>query len=145
MSATGLTENQIQLIEESFAAVAPRGAALVARFYELLFKDYPEVKPMFKSDSHQQQKKLLGALVLVVENLRKPEKLKPALEQLGIKHNDYDVVPEQYQAVGGTLLKTLAEFAGDLWGSELENAWATAYGAISEQMIESAQLATANA
>jgi len=145
MSATGLTENQIRLIEESFAAVAPRGAALVARFYEQLFQDYPEVKPMFNTDIHQQQKKLLGALVLVVQNLRKPEKLKPALEQLGIKHNDYNVVPEQYQAVGSTLLKTLAEFAGDVWGSELEDAWATAYGAISKIMIESAQLAVAKA
>lgn len=143
MSALGLTEIQIQLVEESFAAVAPRGAALVARFYERLFQDYPEVKPMFKSDPHQQQKKLLGALVLVVENLRKPEKLQPALEQLGIKHNDYNVVPEQYQAVGSTLLKTLAEFAGDIWGSELEEAWTAAYGAISEQMIESAELAAA--
>ncbi len=143
MSATGLTENQICLIEESFAAVAPRGAALVARFYERLFEDYPQVKPMFKTDIHEQQKKLLGALALVVENIRKPEKLQPALEQLGIKHNDYDVVPEQYQAVGGTLLKTLAEFAGDVWGSELEDAWGTAYGAISKKMIDSAQLAAA--
>lgn len=145
MSAPGLTENQIQLIEESFAAVAPRGAALVARFYQRLFKDYPEVRPMFKTEPHEQQKKLLGALALVVENLRKPEKLQPALEQLGIKHNDYDVVPEQYQAVGSTLLKTLAEFAGDVWGSELEEAWTAAYGAISQKMIDSAQLAAAKA
>ena len=145
MSATGLTENQIQLIEESFAAVAPRGAALVARFYERLFEDYPQVKPMFKSEPHARQKMLLGALVLVVENLRKPEKMKPALEQLGVKHNDYQVVPEQYQAVGSTLLKTLAEFAGDIWGSELEDAWGAAYGAISQQMIDVAQLAAAGA
>ncbi len=145
MSQTGLTENQIQLIEESFAAVAPRGAALVARFYQRLFQDYPEVKPMFTSDPHVQQKKLLGSLVLVVENLRKPEKLQPALQQLGIRHNDYGTKPEQYQAVGSTLLKTLAEYAGDVWGSELEEAWTVAYTAISEVMIESAQLAEANA
>lgn len=143
MNAKGLTENQIQLIEESFAAIAPRGAALVASFYEQLFNDYPQSKPMFKTDIHQRQKKLLGALVLVVENLREPEKLQLALEQLGITHNDFDVVPEQYQAVGGTLLKTLAEFAGDVWGSELEEAWAAAYCAISQTMIKSAQLATA--
>jgi len=143
MSSPGLTENQIQLIEESFAAVAPRGAALVARFHELLFNDYPELKPTSESDPHQQQKKLLGALVLVVENLRKPEKLQPALEQLGINQNDYKVVQEQHQAIGSTLLKTLAEFAGDMWYRQLEEAWTAAYGAISEQLIETAEPAAA--
>ncbi len=143
MSSPGLTDSQIQLVEESFAAVAPRGAALVARFYELLFNDYPELKPMSESDPHQQQKKLLGALVLVVENLRKPEKLQPAIEQLGINQNDYQVVQEQHQAIGSTLLKTLAEFAGGMWCSKLEAAWTAVYGTISEQMIESVEPAVA--
>ena len=141
MSSPGLTDSQIQLVEESFVALAPRGAALVARFYEQLFNDYPEVKPMFKTDPHQRQKKLLGALVLAVENLRKPKKLQPALEQLGINQNDYQVVQEQHQAIGSTLLKTLAEFAGDMWCSELEAAWTAAYGAIREPLIETAELA----
>jgi len=142
MSTTELSEHQIKLIEESFAAVAPRGAALVARFYERLFQDYPEVEPMFAdTEKHAQQKKLLGSLVLVVENLRKPEKLGPALEQLGIRHNDYGAEPAHYPAVGSTLLKTLAEYAGDLWGSELEEAWTAAYGLISQKMIESAAVA----
>ena len=145
MSDTQLTEIQIQLIEESFAAVAPQGEALVERFYQRLFEDYPEVKPMFSSDAQAQQKKLLGALVLVVQNLRKPEKLMPALEQLGLKHVDYGALPAHYQAVGGTLLKTLGEFAGDLWGSELEDAWATAYGLISQVMIESGAKVSASA
>lgn len=55
---------------------------------------------MFKSDPHYLQKKLLGALALVVENLRGSKKLQPALEQLDIKHNDYDMVSELHQAVG---------------------------------------------
>ena len=139
MSQSQLTEIQMQLIEESFAAVAPQGEALVERFYQHLFKDYPEVKPMFTSDPKQQQKKLLNSLVLVVQNLRKPEKLVPALEQLGVRHLDYGTQSAHYPAVGGTLLKTLEEFAGDLWGSELEEAWATAYGIISQVMIQSAE------
>lgn len=139
MGNAPLTENQMQLIEESFAAVAPQGEALVARFYQHLFNDYPAVKPMFNSDPKEQQKKLLNSLVLVVKNLRQPEKLLPALEQLGMRHLDYGTQPEHYPAVGATLLKTLAEFAGDLWGSELEGAWATAYGLISQVMIDSAK------
>jgi len=141
MSTTELTENQIQLIEESFAAVAPKGGALVASFYERLFRDYPAVKPMFANvGQHEQQKKLLGSLVLVVNNLRKPEVLGPALEQLGGRHQEIGAEPAHYEAVGSVLLKTLAKFAGDIWGSELEEAWTTAYVAISTKMQESAQV-----
>jgi hemoglobin-like flavoprotein len=144
MSEEALTDYQVKLIEESFEAVAPRGGALVARFYERLFHDFPEVEPMFAgTPPHAQQKKLLASLVLVVENLRKPDKLGPALEQLGIRHNDYGTLPEHYPAVGQTLLKTLAEFAGDLWGTELEEAWTAAYSAISGKMIEAATTARA--
>ncbi|MCA9232211.1 MAG: hypothetical protein KDA57_16305 [Planctomycetales bacterium] len=140
--AAELTQNQIQLIEESFAAVAPQGAELVASFYDRLFNDFPAVKPMFANTTPaEQQKKLLSSLVLVVQNLRKPEVLGPALEQLGARHNEYGAVPTHYDAVGSTLLKTLAEYAGDVWGSELEEAWTAAYGAISKKMIDSAAVA----
>ena len=141
MSQTELTENQIQLIEESFAAVAPKGAALVASFYERLFYDYPEVKPMFsRVNQHLQQKKLLNSLVLVVQNLRKPEVLGPALEQLGGRHQEIGAQPGHYEAVGKTLLKTLAKYAGDIWGSELEEAWSTAYVSISTKMLASQKI-----
>jgi methyl-accepting chemotaxis protein len=39
---------QIDILESSFALLAPRGTELVARFYERLFERYPEVKPMFR-------------------------------------------------------------------------------------------------
>lgn len=142
MSNAELSENQIRLIEESFEAVAPKGAALVASFYERLFNDYPEVIPMFaNADQHAQQKKLLASLVLVVKNLRKPDVLGPALEQLGTRHHEIGAEPAHYEAVGNTLLKSLAKYAGDIWGSELEEAWATAYGSISAKMLESQKVA----
>ena len=107
--AAELTQNQIQLIEESFAAVAPQGAELVASFYDRLFNDFPAVKPMFANTTPaEQQKKLLSSLVLVVQNLRKPEVLGPALEQLGARHNEYGAVPTHYDAVGSTLLDEVA-------------------------------------
>ena len=144
-SSGGLSEHQIRLIEESFAAVAPKGEQLVAIFYQKLFTHYPGVKPLFAHvDFDQQRKKLLASLVLVVNNLRKPEKLLPALDQLGVRHVDYSTKPQHYPAVGRTLLESLAEVAGDLWGTELEEAWATAYGVISSRMMAAASGATKN-
>ena len=145
MSMPELTEIQIRLIEESFAEVAPRGAAMVARFYQRLLNDNPQLNPAFTFDIHRQQKKLLGVLVVVVENLRKPEELQSALEQLGIKQSDFDFLSEQNQVVLSTLLKSLAEYAGDIWGSALEDAWTVAYKTVSSQLIDCKQLAVANA
>ena len=37
----------VDLLEETFAALAPQGEALVHRFYKELFIRFPNVKPMF--------------------------------------------------------------------------------------------------
>jgi len=129
----------VELLEQSFQAVAPRGEDLVETFYRNLFNDYPQVKPMFESvPMADQKKKLLASLKLVVENLRKPEVLTEALQQLGARHVEYGTQEKHYPAVGQTLLKSLAEIAGDLWTPELNTAWAEAYGEISNIMITGA-------
>lgn len=132
----------VELLEQSFAAVAPRGDELVETFYRHLFADYPEVKPLFEgTEPSEQQKKLLASLKLVVDNLRKPDVLVSALENLGGRHLEYGAEEAHYPAVGATLLKSLAEIAGELWSPELNQAWADAYGAISEHMLNGATIA----
>ncbi len=133
---------QVELLETSFAAVAPHGQQLVDTFYQNLFSDYPGVKPLFAdANMAEQKKKLLGSLKLVVENLRKPEVLQPTLEQMGARHVGYGAEEAHYPAVGATLLKSLRQTAGDLWNDELEQAWAEAYGAVSSIMLQGAMTA----
>ena len=135
---------KINLLEESFQAVAPKGDELVDTFYRNLFADYPQVKPLFENaDMADQKKKLLASLKLVVDNLRRPDVLGPALEQLGSRHVDYGTQEEHYPAVGATLLKSLAEIAGDLWNDEFNQAWAEAYEEISKLMIAGAAVPVA--
>ena len=130
---------QVELLEQSFALVAPQGDALVETFYKHLFADYPEVKPLFAdADMKVQRTKLLASLKLVVENLRRPEELKPVLERLGLRHLDYGTTEDHYPAVGASLLKSLAEIAGDAWTDQLNDAWAEAYDAIAEIMLAGA-------
>ena len=74
----------------------------------------------------------------VVDNLRRPEDLVPALENLGARHVDYGAEEDHYPAVGATLLKSLAEIAGDLWNEELNAAWADAYDEIARHMLNGA-------
>ena len=144
MNSDGLAEYQIALVEESFAEAAPRGAALAARFYRRLIHNFPAAKEVFADfDEHVVQKRLLGALVLLVENLRTPENLQPALDEWGMFQRERQIESGLYWAVGSTLLRTLAEFTGDLWGSELEEAWSAVYTDVSRRMIASSEAATA--
>ena len=129
----------VELLEQSFAAVAPKGEQLVDTFYRRLFNDYPSVKPMFeKVEMSRQKLMLLASLKLVVDNLRKPDVLVEALEKMGSRHVGYGSLPDHYPAVGATLLASLEEVAGDLWSADLEKAWADAYGVVSETMLAGA-------
>lgn len=129
----------VELLEQSFELVKPKADGFVSSFYNNLFVDYPAAKPLFEhSNMAKQQQMLKGALVMVIENLRKPEVLSEALKGLGARHVKYGALPEHYPLVGNSLLKTLEQYAGSAWTAELKEAWAGAYGVITELMLEGA-------
>jgi methyl-accepting chemotaxis protein len=128
---------ELEILEESFAALAPQAEVLVARFYEMLFEKHPGVKPMFsETDPKKQQKKLLDSLVLVVNNLRTPEKLVPALQAMGKRHQNYGAIAEHYGVVAEVLVGAMAETAGDLWSDEIEAAWLGALQLVANVMLD---------
>ena len=126
----------VQLLEDSFALLAPQGEELVERFYGELFERFPAVIPMFEgTDRKEQERKLLAALKLVVNSLRKPEALSKALAELGERHQGYGALPDHYGAVASTLLDVMAEMAGDAWNDELSKAWQGAISQVGEMML----------
>lgn len=128
---------ELEILESSFEALVPQADLLVVRFYEVLFEKYPAVQPMFSEvEIEKQQKKLLDSLVLVVNTLRNPNKLVPALQALGKKHQNYGAISEHYGAVAEVLLEVMAEFAGDLWSEEVETAWSDALQLVANVMLD---------
>jgi methyl-accepting chemotaxis protein len=126
----------VELLEKTFSELAPSGEKLTERFYEELFERYPDVIPLFEHvDLAQQQKKLLAAIKLVINNLRNPETLATALKQLGAKHKIYGAEEAHYQAVASTLLDVMQELAGDLWTDEVQQAWSDALDTVSKIML----------
>ena len=135
---------QIELLESSFQAIAPCGQAFVTAFYERLFTRFPQTRAFFAStDMKEQRKKLLGALNLVIQNIRKPEVLTSALIGLDQRHVNYGVRPEHYPIVGAVLLETFADFLGERWTPAHHHAWMQAYEAVSAIMLEGANVPTA--
>jgi methyl-accepting chemotaxis protein len=107
-----------------------------------MFKKYPSVKPLFKKTSiKEQKKKLLASLVLVIQNLRHPDKLTPVLQDMGARHVGYGAKPAHYDAVGENLLAVLGEVAGSAWTPQVKQAWTEAYGAIKTIMLAGAERA----
>jgi uncharacterized protein YjbI with pentapeptide repeats/hemoglobin-like flavoprotein len=138
-SPLALSESSVQLLEGSFEKIKPQAQEFTASFYENLFQAHPELKPMFAHvDMKQQEKKLLSALVLVVESLRNPNALESVLSALGARHVGYGSLPQQYSAVGKSLLFTFEQYLQDDWTPEVKQAWADAYGAIAAQMLKGA-------
>jgi methyl-accepting chemotaxis protein len=129
-----LPEASVVLLEDSFAALAPRAGELVSRFYAKLFAKHPELRSMFPAEMHEQEKKLAGALGLVVKSARKLDAIAPTLAKLGKAHAGFGATPAHYEVVGTLLLETIAELAGADWTSELEGAWAGAYAWVAETM-----------
>ncbi|WP_018953819.1 methyl-accepting chemotaxis protein [Thioalkalivibrio sulfidiphilus] len=126
----------VDALERSFELLADQGEALVARFYARLFQDHPAVRRLFDNTTPaEQQRKLLAALKLVINNLRKPEALQKVLRELGARHQGYGALPAHYGAVATTLREVMAELAGDAWNEEFDNAWRSALTAIGEIML----------
>jgi hemoglobin-like flavoprotein len=125
----------VPLLRSSFDLVVERSPQLTTRFYEILFARYPQVKPLFgrNTTTHQAQM-LTSALCAVIEHLEDAPWLTETLGAMGKKHIDYGVTDEMYDYVGASLLAALAEAAGPDWTPELQEAWATAYGAIAGLM-----------
>jgi hypothetical protein len=73
-----MTPDQVTLVQESFAKVAPISDTAAVLFYDRLFEVAPSVKSMFPADMTEQRKKLMATLAFVVNGLGDFESILPA-------------------------------------------------------------------
>jgi eukaryotic-like serine/threonine-protein kinase len=122
------------LVAASLARLSSRSDALYTSVYERLFALRPELRRLFPPDLTQQRAKIGSALQLVIENLRCPEHVVTALEELGERHVAYGASPEHLEALGEALLASLEQHDSVPWDSATREAWRAAYAAIAEGM-----------
>jgi hemoglobin-like flavoprotein len=97
---------------------------------------------MFKGDLDEQKRKLMTALAFAVGGLNQPERMLPAVRQLGQRHMGYGVQPGHYETVGAALLWTLAQGLGEQFTPpEVEAAWTAAYQLLASTMQEAGVVA----
>jgi hemoglobin-like flavoprotein len=133
-----MTREQVSLVQQSFARVAPIAPQAAALFYDRLFAIAPDVKPLFKRDMRQQGEMLMTALSAVVDGLGQLDQVVPAAQELAKRHVRYGVKREHYVVVGSALLWTLAQGLGPAFTDDVSAAWVEAYGVLSAAMIAAA-------
>lgn len=125
-------------LRDNFALVARHGDDVAAYFYADLFERAPALRTMFPASMDRQREMLLGALSHIVSVVDDTDALVPYVRDLGRRHQDYGVKPEQYPAVGASLLATLQHFSGQEWNESIEKDWTAAYMVVVQVMQEAA-------
>jgi hemoglobin-like flavoprotein len=133
-----MNQQQIQLVQDSFAQVKPIADIAADLFYDRLFMLDPGLRPLFQSDLNEQKHNLMTTLSFAVAGLNKPEQILPAVRQLGARHAGYGVQTHHYQTVGAALLWALAQGLGEGFTPEVEEAWTAAYTLLAQTMQDGA-------
>ena len=131
-----MTDEEINLVQASWAIVRRDSDAAMRLFYEHLFALDERVAQLFGGKNMAAQRsRLAAALDLVVQNIRDPETLSQPLRELGARHVSYGVSEGDFALVGQALLDTLAAGMGDRWNDAQKAAWSAAWAAISVEVL----------
>ena len=133
-----MTAEQIRLVQESWRQLQPATPRVAALFYSRLFALDPSVRALFRTDLKEQGTKLMSMISVAVGSLSRLESIVPAVQELGRRHTRYGVEKRHYSVVGTALLWTLQQELGKAFSAEVEDAWRTAYGVLSNTMQQAA-------
>jgi hemoglobin-like flavoprotein len=133
-----VTNEQVLLVQQTFAKVAPIADQAAALFYKRLFELDPSARALFKIEMTEQGRKLMQMIGIAVAGLSKPETIRQAVADLGVRHVSYGVTDAQYDTVGAALLWTLGQGLGPAFTTDVEAAWTEAYTLLATIMKQAA-------
>jgi hemoglobin-like flavoprotein len=134
-----ITSAQKELVRSTWVHVLPISDEAARLFYGRLFEIDPSTKPLFAStDMAEQGRKLMQMIDIVVAALDHLDRIRPAIEDLGLRHADYGVKDGHYDTVGAALVWTLEQGLGENFTPETGEAWAETYGVMATIMKDAA-------
>jgi nitric oxide dioxygenase len=133
-----LSEKTIAIVKSTAPVLEQNGELLTRHFYQRMFRENPEVAPLFNSSnqsSGNQQRALAGAICAFAANVDRLEVLGAAIETIAQKHAALRILPEHYPIVGSNLLASIREVLGAAATDEIIDAWAEAYGFLAHVLM----------
>mmetsp|Transcript_64642 Transcript_64642/g.114984 ORF Transcript_64642/g.114984 Transcript_64642/m.114984 type:complete len:175 (+) Transcript_64642:80-604(+) len=145
--SAALDDRDITLVQETFARAAMLGTSCVGRVVFMnIFKIAPEAKDLFpfvKTDPNPWGPgtrleahviKVVETLATAISLLRDLPTLVPVLQQLGLKHVGYGVLPVHYDIVGQAIIASLATALGDKFTDPVKNAYLKVWTIVKDTM-----------
>ncbi len=133
-----LNPQTISLVKATVPALQAHGEAITSHFYQLMFREHPEVKAFF-NEAHQgegtQARALAGAVLAYAAHIDRLEEIAGALPRIIQKHAALGVLPEHYPVVGACLLRAIKDVLGDAATDDIIAAWAEAYQSLADLLI----------
>ena len=133
-----LNQNTIDIVKSTAPILQQHGETLTRHFYQRMFSHNPEVGPFFNPANQAegtQQRALAGAICAYAANIDNLEVLGGAVELIANKHASLMVKPEHYPIVGENLLASIKEVLGDGATDQVIDAWAEAYGFLTDILV----------
>ena len=134
-----MNPNQIQLVQSSFAKVAPIASIAADLFYARLFELDPSLKPLFRGDLKRQGAMLMSMIATAVRGLSNPDGLIPVLRNLGQRHAGYGVTDAHYATVATALVWTLEQGLSADFTPEVREAWVAANELMADTKMQAAR------
>jgi nitric oxide dioxygenase len=133
-----LSAQTIATIQATVPALQQHGEAITRHFYQLMFREHPEVKGFF-NEAHQasgkQAKALAGAVLAYAAHIDRLDEIAGVLPRIIQKHVALGVQPAHYPIVGKCLLQAIRAVLGTAATDEVIDAWAQAYQALADLLI----------
>jgi len=131
-----LSNQQKDVIKQSFPKVLVQTLQNGTLLYEKLFELVPETKSLFQNTSVERQGQMLVAAIgKIVKSLDYPEILEKDLIALAKRHIGYGLEPQYFVHFGSAFMYMLQKSFGDYWNTDLEDAWKNVYQEVAEVMM----------
>lgn len=132
-----LSEKTANLVVDSFRAITPQRETVIENFYAKLFVAHPAMQSIFaKVDKAGLRRKLLLALITIVDSLDDNEQLYLSLQAIAETHHRNHIKREYYELFGAILIETLAEALPQQWTSHTAQAWKDALEHVTEMILQ---------
>jgi nitric oxide dioxygenase len=134
-----LSEAHRAIIKSTVPLLESGGEALTTHFYKMLFRDYPQVMPLF-NQAHQgtgdQPRALANGVLMYARHIDRLDQLGGLVSAIVNKHVAVNILPEHYPLVGDALLRAIREVLGaEIATDAVIEAWGAAYQQLADILI----------
>lgn len=129
-----MTDDQIRLVQSSFARVFACKADLTERFYLHLFQELPDSRRLFKGDFPAQKEMFASMLAATVRGMSDAKSFRSLGRSLARSHARFNLNRDDLKKAARALQTALSDVMGDGLSPEETTAWNEAVAQLMEML-----------